>query len=74
MARLYHFAATDKLAPAEQQQLRTLRKIADHYSYNNVAYMPALCAVLEANAEPRDTSLRKFPKWLRSCSVLNVAS
>ena len=51
LARLYHFAATDKLAPAEQQQLRTLRKIADHYSYNNVAYMPALCAVLEANAE-----------------------
>ena len=51
LARLYHFAATDKLAPAEQQQLRTLRKIADQYSYNNVAYMPALCAVLEANAE-----------------------
>ncbi len=51
LARLYCFAATDKLAPAEQQQLRTLRKIADHYSYNNVAYMPALCAVLEANAE-----------------------
>lgn len=51
LARLYHFAATDKLAPAEQQQLRTLRKIADHYSYNNVAYMPALCAVLEANAK-----------------------
>ena len=51
LARLYRFAATDKLAPAEQQQLRTLRKIADHYSYNNVAYMPALCAVLEANAE-----------------------
>lgn len=51
LARLYHFAATDKLAPAEQQQLRTLRKIADHYSYNNVAYMPALCAVLESNAE-----------------------
>ena len=51
LARLYHFAATDKLAPAEQQQLRTLRKIAAHYSYNNVAYMPALCAVLEANAE-----------------------
>ena len=51
LARLYHFAATDKLAPAEQQQLRTLRKIADHYSYNNVACMPALCAVLEANAE-----------------------
>ena len=51
LSRLYHFAATDKLAPVEQQQLRTLRKIADHYSYNNVAYMPALCAVLEANAE-----------------------
>ena len=51
LARLYRFAATDKLAPAEQQQLRTLRKIADHYSYNNVAYMPALCAVLEANVE-----------------------
>ena len=51
LARLYHFAATDKLAPVDQQQLRTLRKIADHYSYNNVVYMPALCAVLEANAE-----------------------
>ncbi len=51
LARLYHFAATGKLAPVDQQQLRTLRKIADHYSYNNVAYMPALCAVLEANAE-----------------------
>lgn len=51
LARLYHFAATGQLAPADQQQLRTLRKIADHYSYNNVAYMPALCAVLEANAE-----------------------
>ena len=51
LARLYHFAATDKLAPVDQQQLRTLRKIADHYSYNNVAYMPALFAVLEANAE-----------------------
>ena len=51
LARLYHFAATDKLAPAEQQQLRTLRKIASEYYYNNVAYMPALCAVLEANAE-----------------------
>ena len=51
LARLYHFAATDKLAPAEQQQLRTLRKIADHYSYNNVAYMPVLRAVLKANAE-----------------------
>ncbi|WP_315432304.1 endonuclease [uncultured Rothia sp.] len=51
LARLYHFAATDKLAPVEQQQLRTLRKIASEYYYNNVAYMPALCAVLEANAE-----------------------
>ena len=51
LARLYRYAATDKLAPVDQQQLRTLRKIADHYSYNNVAYMPALFAVLEANAE-----------------------
>lgn len=51
LARLYHFAATDKLAPVEQQQLRTLRKIASEYYYNNVACMPALCAVLEANAE-----------------------
>ena len=51
LVRLYHFAATDKLAPVEQQQLRTLRKIAGEYYYNNVAYMPALCAVLEANAE-----------------------
>ena len=51
LARLYHFAATDKLAPVDQQQLRTLRKIASEYYYNNVACMPALCAVLEANAE-----------------------
>ncbi len=51
LARLYHFAATGKLAPVEQQQLRTLRKIASEYYYNNVAYMPALCAVLAANAE-----------------------
>ena len=51
LARLYCFAATDKLAPAEQQQLRTLCKISSEYYYNNVAYMPALCAVLEANAE-----------------------
>ena len=51
LSRLYHFAATDKLAPVEQQQLRTLRKIASEYYYNNVAYMPALCAVLVANAE-----------------------
>ena len=51
LARLYHFAATDKLAPVEQQQLRTLRKIAREYYYNNVAYMPVLRAVLKANAE-----------------------
>ena len=51
LARLYRYAATGKLAPVEQQQLRTLRKIAGEYYYNNVAYMPALCAVLEANAE-----------------------
>ena len=51
LARLYHFAATGQLAPADQQQLRTLRKIASEYYYNNVACMPALCAVLEANAE-----------------------
>ena len=51
LARLYHFAATDKLAPAGQQQLRTLRKIASEYYYNNVAYMSVLRAVLEANAE-----------------------
>ena len=51
MARLYHFAATEKLAPVDQQQLRTLRKIASEYYYNNVACMPALCAVLDANAE-----------------------
>ena len=51
LARLYHFAATDKLAPVEQQQLRTLRKIASGYYYNNVAYMPVLRAVLKANAE-----------------------
>ncbi len=48
---LYHFAATGQLAPVDQQQLRTLRKIASEYYYNNVACMPALCAVLEANAE-----------------------
>lgn len=51
LVRLYHFAATDKLAPVEQQQLRTLRKIASEYYYNNVAYMPVLRAVLKANAE-----------------------
>lgn len=51
LARLYHFAATDKLAPAGQQQLRTLRKIASEYYYNNVAYMSVLRAVLKANAE-----------------------
>ena len=51
LARLYHFAATGQLAPADQQQLRTLRKIASEYYYNNVAYMPVLCIVLKANAE-----------------------
>ena len=51
LVRLYHFAATDKLAPADPQQLRTLRKIASEYYYNNVAYMPVLRAVLKANAE-----------------------
>lgn len=51
LVRLYHFAATDKLAPVEQQQLRTLRKIASEYYYNNVACMPVLRAVLKANAE-----------------------
>ena len=51
LARLYHFAATGKLAPADQQQLRTLRKIASEYYYNNVAYMSVLRAVLKANAE-----------------------
>jgi len=51
LARLYHFAATDKLAPADQRQLRTLCKIASEYYYNNVAYMPVLRAVLKANAE-----------------------
>ena len=51
LARLYHFAATDKLAPADQQQLRTLHKIASEYYYNNVACMPVLRAVLKANAE-----------------------
>lgn len=51
LARLYHFAATGQLAPADQQQLRTLRKISSEYYYNNVAYMPVLCAVLKANAE-----------------------
>ena len=50
LVRLYHFAATDKLAPADQQ-LRTLRKISSEYYYNNVACMPALCAVLDTNAE-----------------------
>ena len=51
LARLYHFAATGKLAPADQQQLRTLLKIAREYYYNNVACMPVLRAVLKANAE-----------------------
>ena len=51
LVRLYHFAATGQLAPVDQQQLRTLRKIASEYYYNNVAYMPVLRAVLKANAE-----------------------
>lgn len=51
LARLYHFAATGQLAPVDQQQLRTLRKISSEYYYNNVAYMPVLRAVLKANAE-----------------------
>ena len=51
LARLYHYAATGQLAPADQQQLRTLRKIASEYGYNNIGYMPVLRAVLEANAE-----------------------
>lgn len=51
LVRLYHFAATGQLAPVDQQQLRTLRKISSEYYYNNVACMPALCAVLDTNAE-----------------------
>ena len=51
LVRLYHFAATGQLAPVDQQQLRTLRKISSEYYYNNVAYMPVLRAVLKANAE-----------------------
>lgn len=62
LARLYHFAATDKLAPAGQQQLRTLRKIAREYYYNNVACMPALCAVLEANAEAMGCKSWELPE------------
>ena len=50
LVRLYHFAATGQLAPADQQ-LRTLRKIVSEYGYNNIGYMPVLRAVLEANAE-----------------------
>ena len=62
LARLYHFAATDKLAPADQQQLRTLRKIVSEYYYNNVACMPALCAVLEANAEAMGCNSWELPE------------
>lgn len=62
LSRLYHFAATDKLAPVEQQQLRTLRKIAREYYYNNVACMPALCAVLEANAEAMGCKSWELPE------------
>ena len=62
LARLYHFAATDKLAPVDQQQLRTLLKIAREYYYNNVACMPALCAVLEANAEAMGCKSWELPE------------
>lgn len=62
LARLYHFAATGKLAPADQQQLRTLLKIAREYYYNNVACMPALCAVLEANAEAMGCKSWELPE------------
>ncbi|WP_294631119.1 endonuclease [Rothia mucilaginosa] len=62
LARLYHFAATDKLAPADQQQLSTLLKIAREYYYNNVACMPALCAVLEANAEAMGCNSWELPE------------
>lgn len=62
LARLYHFAATGQLAPADQQQLRTLLKIAREYYYNNVACMPALCAVLEANAEAMGCKSWELPE------------
>ena len=62
LARLYHFAATGKLVPADQQQLRTLLKIAREYYYNNVACMPALCAVLEANAEAMGCKSWELPE------------
>ena len=62
LARLYHFAATGKLAPADQQQFRTLLKIAREYYYNNVACMPALCAVLEANAEAMGCKSWELPE------------
>ena len=62
LARLYHFAATDKLAPADQQQLRTLRKIASEYYYNNVACMPVLRAVLKANAEAMGCKSWELPE------------
>lgn len=62
LARLYHFAATGKLVPADQQQLRTLLKIAREYYYNNVACMPALRAVLEANAEAMGCNSWELPE------------
>lgn len=62
LVRLYHFAATDKLAPVEQQQLRTLRKIASEYYYNNVACMPVLRAVLKANAEAMGCKSWELPE------------
>ena len=62
LARLYHFAATNKLAPVDQQQLRTLRKIAREYYYNNVACMPVLRAVLKANAEAMGCKSWELPE------------
>ena len=62
LVRLYHFASTGQLAPADQQQLRTLRKIASEYYYNNVAYMPALCVVLKANAEAMGCNSWELPE------------
>ena len=62
LVRLYHFAATGQLAPVDQQQLRTLRKIASEYYYNNVAYMPVLRAVLKANAEAMGCKSWELPE------------
>ena len=62
LVRLYHFAATGQLAPVDQQQLRTLRKIASEYYYNNVACMPVLRAVLKANAEAMGCKSWELPE------------